>query len=305
MYIKKSFFVSSLVACGLVFGTVGIFAASGVEKIQVFLNHDIKFLVNGSSWTPKDNNGKVMAPIVYNGYTYLPARAVSEAVGASVKYESSSQTIQITASGTSSSNEGVPYNDDTDSTSTSPAATPAPTAKPTATPAPTAKPSTTPTPSSTSSSSFKTNWPANVTLSSVSKENKTQVVQLLKYFSAALETNDYSQFNSYVDKYVEDKTETNKYFEGKDYSKKLFKETVEGLQKANDKNTIKKYAAALKNATVSDIKDGISPYKSVYSMDVSFNFIPEDFSAYSSTYVYFKYQTFADGSFGLSSIDIH
>lgn len=54
---RKSVFVSSIVVSSLLFGTVGVFAGNGVEAIKAKLNHDIKFVLNGSKWTPKRSIG--------------------------------------------------------------------------------------------------------------------------------------------------------------------------------------------------------------------------------------------------------
>lgn len=110
MRIKKSVFVSLLVICSLLFGSIGVFAASGIESIKAALNHNIKFILDGSSWTPKDPNGNKMSALVYKGSTYVPLRAVSEALDAELDWDNDTSTIIINKGG----NEGIPYNDDTD-----------------------------------------------------------------------------------------------------------------------------------------------------------------------------------------------
>ncbi|MEK3796622.1 stalk domain-containing protein [Paenibacillus sp. FSL R7-0204] len=104
---RKSVFVSSIVVSSLLFGTVGVFAGNGVEAIKAKLNHDIKFVLNGSKWTPKDQSGNNLSALVYNGSTYVPLRSVSEALGADVNFDGASLTISIDGSGDS----GIPYKD--------------------------------------------------------------------------------------------------------------------------------------------------------------------------------------------------
>lgn len=56
---------------------------------------DIKLVVNGKEVTPKDASGKVVEPFAYNGTTYLPVRAVGEALGKSVRWEGETQTVHL------------------------------------------------------------------------------------------------------------------------------------------------------------------------------------------------------------------
>ncbi|OKP99266.1 stalk domain-containing protein [Paenibacillus sp. P46E] len=136
---RKSVFISSIVVSSLLFGSVGVLAGTGVETIKAKLNHNIKFLLNGAKWTPKDQSGNNLSALVYNGSTYVPLRSVSEALGAEVDFDAPSLTISIDGSGDS----GIPYNDtNTASTPQQPA-----TQAPANTPAPTTAPSPTTTPS--------------------------------------------------------------------------------------------------------------------------------------------------------------
>ncbi|WP_379163503.1 stalk domain-containing protein [Paenibacillus sp. sgz5001063] len=139
---RKSVFISSIVVSSLLFGSVGVFAGTGVETIKAKLNHDIKFLLNGAKWTPKDQSGNNLSALVYNGSTYVPLRSVSEALGAEVDFDASSLTISIDGS----DNSGIPYNDaSTASTPQQPV-----TQAPANTPAPTTAPSQSTTTASTS-----------------------------------------------------------------------------------------------------------------------------------------------------------
>lgn len=56
---------------------------------------DIKLVVNGKEVTPKDANGKVVEPFAYNGTTYLPVRAVGEALGKSVRWDGETKTVHL------------------------------------------------------------------------------------------------------------------------------------------------------------------------------------------------------------------
>ncbi|CAN7223441.1 NPCBM/NEW2 domain-containing protein [Paenibacillus sp. LjRoot153] len=132
----SALFISTL---GLGVG-VGGYAAANIEQIQAFLNHEIKFTLNGKSWSPKDPDGKAISPIIYEGSSYVPLRAVGEAAGLLVDWDQVSQTIILQSSTAGvSTPEGVPYKDAKDYTST-PKPTPTPTQVPPSTPKPTPPP---------------------------------------------------------------------------------------------------------------------------------------------------------------------
>lgn len=56
---------------------------------------DIKLVVNGKEVTPKDANGNVVEPFAYSGTTYLPVRAVGEALGKTVRWEGETKTVHL------------------------------------------------------------------------------------------------------------------------------------------------------------------------------------------------------------------
>jgi hypothetical protein len=82
-------FISGFVLGGLLFGSVGAFAATGGEMLEVFYNvKDIK--INKVSKMPSDNK-----PFIYNGSTYVPLRFVAEALGQPVNWDNNTQTVLI------------------------------------------------------------------------------------------------------------------------------------------------------------------------------------------------------------------
>lgn len=56
---------------------------------------DIKLVVNGKEVTPKDVNGNVVEPFAYQGTTYLPVRAVGEALGKTVRWDGETKTVHL------------------------------------------------------------------------------------------------------------------------------------------------------------------------------------------------------------------
>lgn len=86
---RKSKFILALVLM-LVFSTV-VFAA---RKVNITVTYDnIKVVVDGKEVQfGKDTKGNQIEPFIYNGTTYLPLRAVAEAVGKEVKWDQNTKT---------------------------------------------------------------------------------------------------------------------------------------------------------------------------------------------------------------------
>ena len=64
------------------------------ENVQRFYR-DIKIKLNGSEITPKDATGKVVEPFIIDGTTYLPVRAVGEALGLVVDWNERTSTVLL------------------------------------------------------------------------------------------------------------------------------------------------------------------------------------------------------------------
>jgi hypothetical protein len=77
-----------LFASALLFA-VPTFAKSGVEVITTTYR-DIRIFVNGVEKTPTD-----VEPFIYNDYTYVPLRFISEALGNEVGWKAASNSIYI------------------------------------------------------------------------------------------------------------------------------------------------------------------------------------------------------------------
>ncbi|CAH1198850.1 hypothetical protein PAECIP111893_01133 [Paenibacillus plantiphilus] len=232
MNISKKAFVSTILATGLLCGAVGVYSSNGVAVVQAYLNSTIKFTVNGASWTPKDANGKKLSPLVYNGSTYLPAKAVGEVLNAEVQYNGNSKTVAITTTG--SANAGEPYND-------------APT------PATTKTPTTTTTPQQSSLPSEVLTLPANFDLGTSGEKYKPVGLAFIQAYGSALLSGSSSELNALVDKYMIDDIGNNNMGykqSAKDYLAKAIAADI----KNNDSATMEKYAALLKVTPLSDVE---------------------------------------------------
>ncbi|MFD0715513.1 hypothetical protein [Paenibacillus sp. GCM10027626] len=71
------------------------YAAVNLEPVNAFFNRGVSFVLNGELWQPKDQAGKPLAAIFYKNNTYLPARALAEALKVPVNYDAASQKIYI------------------------------------------------------------------------------------------------------------------------------------------------------------------------------------------------------------------
>src|SRR5690606_11535018 len=101
---KKKIIVSTgLIAIIVTSMTIGALAASNLQEIKAFLNKDLKVKINGDLFTPKDASGNVYYPITYNGSTYLPVRAVGEAVGLKIGFDSTENAVLLGEASTSTS----------------------------------------------------------------------------------------------------------------------------------------------------------------------------------------------------------
>lgn len=84
--------------------------AFAVSKRTIDVEDDVGISINGATFIPKDAAGNQVSVFIYNGTTYAPVRAIGEAMGLDVKFDSANRKVQLTTqdrllaqSGTSSS----------------------------------------------------------------------------------------------------------------------------------------------------------------------------------------------------------
>lgn len=82
----------------VIMGAIPAAGYDGVRTIQAVYKN-IRICVDGVEMTPRDSAGQVVEPFIYNGTTYLPVRAVGEAVGKEVTYDGSTSTVYLGKSG--------------------------------------------------------------------------------------------------------------------------------------------------------------------------------------------------------------
>ena len=91
---KKHAKILILALCCALLLSSTVYAASRTRTMEVTYS-DIKLVVDGNAVTPKDATGAVVEPFIYEGTTYLPVRAVGEALGKQVSWDGNSKTVYI------------------------------------------------------------------------------------------------------------------------------------------------------------------------------------------------------------------
>lgn len=91
--------------------TIFCSSALGISTYQktITATYGINLMIDGKSPTLTDATGNTVAPFVYEGTTYVPIRAVSENMGATVSYDSNTNTASVTSANATStgSNDAI------------------------------------------------------------------------------------------------------------------------------------------------------------------------------------------------------
>ncbi len=75
--------------------TGGIAIAANTTTLYNVLANGIKIVVDGQKLNPTDASGNKVEPIIYNGTTYLPVRAVANALGKAVYWDGPNYTVYL------------------------------------------------------------------------------------------------------------------------------------------------------------------------------------------------------------------
>jgi hypothetical protein len=92
---KKSVMIFLFVAVILASSFGSAYAAVNLDPINAFFNRSVSFVLKGELWQPKDEDGKPLTAIFYNGNNYLPARALAEALKIPIDFDAVNQKIYI------------------------------------------------------------------------------------------------------------------------------------------------------------------------------------------------------------------
>ena len=86
--------IAAGVACTVLAGGAAVMADDLSRNINVVYNN-IKLYIDGAEIVPKDAKGNPVEPFIYNGTTYLPVRAVGEALGKEVIWDGKTQSVYL------------------------------------------------------------------------------------------------------------------------------------------------------------------------------------------------------------------
>ena len=84
--------------------SVSALAATVSRTIQV--EEGVGISLNGATFIPRDVNGNEVPVFLYNGTTYVPLRAVGEAMGMDVSYDSATKTAILVTADKSAAQQG-------------------------------------------------------------------------------------------------------------------------------------------------------------------------------------------------------
>lgn len=101
---KKSFLAGMLSAVMLLTLIGSAYALSEKKTIEVDYS-DIQIELHGEKIVPMDASGNIVEPFAYQGTTYLPVRAVGNALGLDVSWDAKNHTVVLENSNDSAINE--------------------------------------------------------------------------------------------------------------------------------------------------------------------------------------------------------
>lgn len=90
----KGIFFGTIIMMLIIMMSVSTFGMTGTKTLTVNYN-DVKIYVDQKLMTPRDVKGNAVEPFVSNGTTYVPIRAVSEALGSKVSWDGLSSSVYI------------------------------------------------------------------------------------------------------------------------------------------------------------------------------------------------------------------
>lgn len=90
---KFAFMLAGVIA--LTSFAMGAMSKSIVEKIEAEIRGDFTVYIDGKKQTFRDANGNVVDPVLYEGTTYLPIRAIGEIMGKTVYWYQDEKRIEL------------------------------------------------------------------------------------------------------------------------------------------------------------------------------------------------------------------
>lgn len=71
-------------------------AGESIQNSKYIVSDNIKIMIDGQEFIPKDVTGNIVEPFLYNGTTYVPIRAISEVYNKVVSWDGENSIVYIT-----------------------------------------------------------------------------------------------------------------------------------------------------------------------------------------------------------------
>ncbi|WP_282937590.1 stalk domain-containing protein [Paenibacillus sp. RC67] len=90
----------------------GAYAGANIAEVKAYLNKGIKVIIDDEHVSFADPDGNPVYPVIYDGNSYLPSRALTNALGGEIDWNDDTNAITIkTAVYGAKSTNGKPYKD--------------------------------------------------------------------------------------------------------------------------------------------------------------------------------------------------
>ena len=91
---KRKIFIMGFLSAVIVLAlAIPVLAAGNMQTWNDVLVGGITITLDGETIQPKDANGNPVEPAIYDGTTYLPVRAIADALGMEVAWDGSTKTV--------------------------------------------------------------------------------------------------------------------------------------------------------------------------------------------------------------------
>ena len=87
--------ISLILVSVVLVATIGIGARTVNEWVQVVIARNVNVDLNGETQTLRAGTGEVIYPIIYDGSSYLPVRAIAGLAGLNVDWDAESSTVLL------------------------------------------------------------------------------------------------------------------------------------------------------------------------------------------------------------------
>ena len=87
--------IAVLLVCAFAITGVAVIATDGLRTLENVKVGGIRIVIDNKEFTCTDASGAVVEPMIYNGTTYIPVRAVSTAFGKAVHWDGEESTVYL------------------------------------------------------------------------------------------------------------------------------------------------------------------------------------------------------------------